>query len=384
VSHLGRDVAIVGVGYSKLSRGDDPDSRVLTLDACRGALSDAGVEAREVDGMFQYTHGPESPRVEQVQRTLGIENLACYQDALRTGPSGLGPGMMAVMAVASGVCDMAMAYRTLPQKEGNNARVVEGPDEAAGTDQFTVVYGNGARILSQYALKKQRRLAEFGNGPEEYGLISLNGRKWSAMNERAVLREQLTMDDYLSSRVIVDPLLLLDCDYPINGSCAILVTTGERARDLAQLPVYVDSMAWATGAGSDFYFGDDYLYGGSFECTAHMWKRTSLRPEDIDLLALYDGFTHLPISWIEAFGLCGKGEFFDWADGGKTIGPGGAVPLNTSGGMLAEGRLQGLGHVTEAVLQLRGACGARQVPNARVAAIGGGGSTSCGTMLLRV
>jgi acetyl-CoA acetyltransferase len=115
-----------------------------------------------------------------------------------------------------------------------------------------------------------------------------------------------------------------------------------------------------------------------------MWKRTSLRPEDIDLLALYDGFTHLPISWIEAFGLCGKGEFFDWADGGKTIGPGGAVPLNTSGGMLAEGRLQGLGHVTEAVLQLRGACGARQVPNARVAAIGGGGSTSCGTMLLRV
>jgi acetyl-CoA acetyltransferase len=99
---------------------------------------------------------------------------------------------------------------------------------------------------------------------------------------------------------------------------------------------------------------------------------------------LYDGFTHLPISWIEALGLCGRGEFFDWADGGSTIGPGGAVPLNTSGGMLAEGRLQGLGHITESVLQLRGQCGPRQVPDAQVAAVAGGGSTSCGTMLLRV
>jgi acetyl-CoA acetyltransferase len=146
----------------------------------------------------------------------------------------------------------------------------------------------------------------------------------------------------------------------------------------------VDAICWGTGRGSDFVFGADLLYGGSILCAQDLWRRSRFTPSDLDVLGLYDGFTHLPISWIEALGICGFGEFADWSDGGRTIGPGGALPLNTSGGMLAEGRIQGIGHVAEVAMQLRGECGARQVSGASVGVVAGGGSNDTGAMILYV
>jgi acetyl-CoA acetyltransferase len=374
-------VAIVGVGYSRLSRGDDPDPRQLTYDAVRNALADARVEAAEVDGIFEYFHEPgEAPPSHWVQRQFGIPNLNAYLD-FSNGPSGMGPPMVAAMAIAAGVCDVALAYRTLPQRQGNNARIAQSL-EAMGPAQYTDVYGHGAGILGNYALKKRRRMAEFGTTAEEYGLVSINAHRWAGLNDRALFGTPLTMEAYMGSRVIVDPLLIYDCDYPINGSCALLVTTAERAKDLPHKPVIFDSIAWATGAGGDFNFMDDYLYGGSIDCSKRLWSRSQFNVADVDTLAIYDGFTHLPISWIEALGFCGKGEFGGWARAGETIGPGGAMPLNTSGGMLAEGRIQGIGLVAEAVVQLRGETGSRQVPNAKVALVAGGGSDDCGAFIL--
>jgi acetyl-CoA acetyltransferase len=141
-------------------------------------------------------------------------------------------------------------------------------------------------------------------------------------------------------------------------------------------------LSWGTGRGSDFVFGADLLYGGSILCAANLWRQSQFVPADIDVLSLYDGFTHLPISWVEALGICGFGEFADWVDEGRTIGPGGEYPLNTSGGMLAEGRIQGIGLVAEAAQQLMGECGARQVSGASVAVVAGGGSNDCGAMIL--
>jgi acetyl-CoA acetyltransferase len=382
---LAREVAVVGVGYSDLTRGDRPDPRALTLASCRSALDDAGLTPQDVDAIVQFTHASDSteaPITAYVQRALGIDNLAYFADIAKTGPSGVGPPMTAMLAVASGVCDVALAYRTLPQVEGNNGRLRESTTEIAGPTQFTAVYGHAAGILANYALKKRRRMHEFGHSAEEYGEIALNARRWAALNDRAVLRTQLTMDDYLGARVIVDPLVLLDCDYPINGSCAVVVTTAERARDLAHRPVLVDALSWGTGRGSDFVFGADLLYGGSILCADTLWNKSRFTPADVDVLSLYDGFTHLPISWVEALGFCGYGEFADWVDHGRTIGPGGSMPLNTSGGMLAEGRIQGIGLVAEAAMQLRGECGARQVPDAAVAAVAGGGSNDAGALIL--
>jgi acetyl-CoA acetyltransferase len=382
---LARPVAIAGIGYSPLTRGDRPDPRALTLTACRGAIADAGLGPADVDAIVQFTHASDSteaPITAYVQRALGIDNLSYFADIARTGPSGVGPPMTAVLAVASGVCETALAYRTLPQAEGNNGQVRAGSGQIGGPGQFTAVYGHTAGILANYALKKRRRMHEFGHSAEEYGQVAMNARRWAVLNDRAVMRKPLTMDDYLGARMIVDPLVLLDCDYPVNGSCAVIVTTAERARDLPHRPVLVDALSWGTGRGSDFVFGADLLYGGSILCAANLWRQSQFAPADIDVLSLYDGFTHLPISWVEALGICGFGEFADWVDEGRTIGPGGEYPLNTSGGMLAEGRIQGIGLVAEAAQQLMGECGARQVSGASVAVVAGGGSNDCGAMIL--
>ena len=383
MSLLGRQVAVAGIGYSDLSRGDAPDPRRLTLQSCRAAIADAGVAATDIDGIFEYLHADrESPRTMWLQRVLGIPNLNAYADLFATGPSGLGPPMAAVAAVGSGVCEMAIAYRTLPQREGNNGGIAAPPTSLAGPEQFTGVFGHTAGILANYALKKRRRMHEFGTPAQDYGQIALSARRWAALNERAVQRAPLTMEDYLSSRTIIDPLLLLDCDYPVNGSCAVIVTTAERAADLPGIPVLVDAMAWGTGAGADFVFADDLLYGGSIDCSRRIWEVSDYTVADLDLVGIYDGFTHLPISWIEALGVCGFGEFGEWVDDGRSIGPGGVLPLNTSGGMLAEGRVQGIGLLAEAVEQLRGDCGARQVPDAHVAVVAGGGSNDCGALVV--
>jgi hypothetical protein len=162
-----------------------------------------------------------------------------------------------------------------------------------------------------------------------------------------------------------------------------VLTTAERAADMAQTPILIDSMAYGTGSNPDWLYADDFLFGGTIPCGQLLWDRASVRPEDVDTAQLYDGFTHITISWIEALGLCGFGEFHDWVGDGQRIGPGGSMPLNTTGGQLSEGRLHGLGFLCEAVLQLQGRCGERQVPGAQVAAVANAHGPQAGAMVLR-
>jgi acetyl-CoA acetyltransferase len=237
--------------------------------------------------------------------------------------------------------------------------------------------------MMSIAMKMRRRMEEFATTQEDFGQVAVNARRWSKDNERAVLRDEVTMEDYLSSRPITEPLLLLDCDYPVSGSVAAILTTRERAVDLAKRPVFVDALAYGTGANPDWVFAEDIMFRGCLPAARRLWSRTSLTPQDVDVAELYDGFTHITMSWVEALGFCGIGEFGDWVDGGKSIAPGGRLPLNTNGGQLAEGRLHGLGFLTEAVLQLRGECGVRQVPGAKVAAVANAHGPQAGCMLLR-
>jgi acetyl-CoA acetyltransferase len=290
--------------------------------------------------------------------------------------------MDAAMAVASGVCEVALLYRCITRNAGHTGALRAAPLVTSGDLQFTAPYGLGGGIIHTMGMRKQRRIAELGGSNEDYGYVAINARRWAQHNERAVLREPITMDDYLSSRPISDPLLLLDCDYPVNGACAAIITTAERAVDLAQPLVLIDALAYGTGANADWLYGQDLLFGGTRECAARLWSASSITPADVDVAELYDGFTHITISWIEALGLCDIGEFGDWVDGGKRIGPGGELPLNTHGGQLAEGRLHGLGFLTEATLQLRGQCGERQVGGARAALVANAHGPQCGAMVL--
>lgn len=382
MSSLARPVAIAGVGYSELTRKGDPNPNSLAITATRAALSDAGLRAADVDGIFEYKFGPESPGAQDMARLLGIPDLAAFADIMASNPSGLAGALAGVMAVASGACETVLVFRCLTRAAGHQGGVASGPETVSGRDQFLTPYGYLGGILVNLALKKQRWMAEYDRPEEDFGRIAVNARRWSALNPRAVLRDELTMDDYLSSRMVVDPLRMLDCDYPVNGAVATVITTAERAADLSQPAVLVDAMTYATGRGADWVFDVDFLYGGTFDCANRLWQRSSVTLADVDVAQVYDGFTPVTVSWIEALGACGRGEFGQWVGDGGRLGPGGDFPLNTAGGQLAEGRLHGIGFLNEAVLQLRGQCAERQVPNAQVAVVASGVYPQCGAMVL--
>lgn len=382
MNSLGRPVAIVGVGYSELSRKGEPNPNALALSAARAALSDAGLSASTVDGIFEYKFGPESPGAQDMARLLGVPDLAAFADIMATNPSGLASALAGIMAVASGACETVLVFRCLTRSAGHQGGVASGPETIRGRDQFLTPYGYLGGILVNLALKKQRWLSEYHCPETDFGHIAVNARKWSSRNPRAVLRDEITMDDYLSSRMVVDPLRVLDCDYPVNGAVATVITTAERAADLDQTPVLVDAMSYGTGRGADWVFDVDFLYGGTVDCANRLWQRSSLNVDDVDVAQLYDGFTPVTVSWIEALGACGRGEFGDWVGNGSRLGPGGDFPLNTAGGQLAEGRLHGIGFLNEAVLQLRGQCGDRQVPEAQAALVASGLYPQCGAMVL--
>jgi acetyl-CoA acetyltransferase len=377
-----RPVAITGVGYSELSRKGDPNPNSLALAAAKGALSDAGLQATDVDGIFEYKFGPESPGAQDMARLLGIPDLAAFADIMPSNPSGLAGALAGVMAVASGACETVLVFRCLTRAAGHQGGVASGPETVSGRDQFLTPYGYLGGILVLLALKKRRWMAEYGRPEEDFGRIAINARRWSALNPRAMLRDELTMDDYLSSRMVAEPLRVLDCDYPVNGAVATVITTAERAADLRQPSVLVDAMTYATGRGADWMFDTDFLYGAAVDCANRLWQRSSLTLADVDVAQLYDGFTPVTVAWIEALGACGRGEFGDWVGDGSRLGPGGDFPLNTAGGQLAEGRLHGIGFLNEAVLQLRGQCADRQVPGAQVAVVTSGVYPQCAAMVL--
>jgi acetyl-CoA acetyltransferase len=375
-----RNAAIVGVGYSTVHRQLGVDTRPLVVDACLEALADAGLASSDVDAIFEYP-GSGSQYATEVQRLLGIRDLRAYADIAGTGPSGLAAALAAVAAVESGICDTALIFRSVDREWGQVAPAAASPP-ANGAAQFQVPYGDAAGILPVMGMRKFRRLAEFGGDETDYGRIALNARRWGAMNPRAVLTTPLTMDDYLQSRFVAEPLRLLDCDYPVTGACAAVITTDRRARDLRSRPVTVDSIAFGTGSRPDWTFTDDFVFGGTRGCAQRLWEGASVTAGDVDVAELYDGFTHIAISWVEALGFCDIGEFGDWVGNGDRIGPGGELPLNTNGGQLSAGRLHGLGFLNEAVQQLRGECGERQVPDATVAVVANAHGPQAGAMLL--
>jgi acetyl-CoA acetyltransferase len=241
--------------------------------------------------------------------------------------------------------------------------------------------GSAANNLAMYASNHFKR---YGTTRETLGWIALNQRINAGLNPKAIYRDPMSMDDYLSARMISTPFGLYDCDVPADASVAVIVSSVEAARDLAKPPILVEAVgtqmtervAWEQSTMTH----EPHVLGPS----AHLWSRTTLRPPDVQVAELYDGFTFNCVSWLEALGFCGIGEAKDFLDGGRAIGrDGGVVALNTHGGQLSAGRTHGMGLLHEAIVQLRGEAGERQVAGAGVAVVSSGGLTPAGVLLLR-
>jgi acetyl-CoA acetyltransferase len=236
---------------------------------------------------------------------------------------------------------------------------------------------SAANWLAMYG---QRHIDQYGTTREQFAGVAINARANAAHNPKAVFREPLTMEQYLSARMISTPLCLFDCDVPVDGSTAVVISARDAAADARRTSVHLE----AVGCGLRTSFAWDQFDGlGSMAnagASAAMWRRTDLRPCDVDVAELYDGFSILTLGWLEALGFCGEGESGAFVEGGARIALDGVLPLNTQGGQLSGGRLHGFGMLHEAVVQLRGDGGARQVPGrpeVAIAAAGGGPLAGC-------
>lgn len=379
-------VAITGIGMSRIGRRLMTDPLRLTVQAALAAVADAGLRLEDIDGLSTYP-GPGALGPFTEGGIIGVEAALGIRPTWHNGGmETFGPGgavIAAMLAVASGLARHVLCFRTVWEStyaELIRAGTISPP--AGRTDSWLVPFGatSAAHTLAQTA---QRHFHRYGTDRETLGWIALNQRANAALDPTAIYRDPLTMDDYLSARPITTPFGLYDCDVPCDASVAVIVSARETAADLAQPPVLVEAVGTQIIERLEWDQSTLTHEPQVLGQAAHMWTRTNLRPADVDVAELYDGFTFNCLSWIEALGFCGIGEAKDFLAHGKNIARDGLLPINTHGGQLSHGRTHGMGLIHEAVAQLRGQAGPRQIPNARVAVASSGGLTPSGVLLLR-
>ncbi len=362
------EAVVVGIGRTEYSRRSGRTTLAMAAEAGRAALADAGLEPGDVDGMasFQVT---DSVINVFAAPAIGVDDLAWSADLYGGGDYAAGVVASAATAIATGQCTTALVFRSLNGRSGHRFGTVTGPIEVGGEGQFSAPHGY--LVPPQWmAMWARRHQHVYGSTGEDLGQIAVTQREHAVPNPHAIARVPLTMDDYLAGRWIHEPLRVYDCAFEVDGAVALVLTTAERARDLPHRPVRLRGGAEAHCAGSWEQWPDlTTMY--SAHAAPRLWSRTGLGPADIDVACLYDCFTYTVMATCEDFGFCGKGEVGDYfAEGRATYG--GDVVVNPHGGLLSEGYVHGLNHHFEAVLQLRGDAGERQVPGAETALVTAG------------
>ena len=390
VNEMERRVVISGIGQSAVGRRLGRDDLDLTIEAALEAIADAGLTTADIDGLAAYPGavpgapgfaGPGTPEVQDALR-LSLN----WHSGGPEGPAQIQAVINAAMAVSAGLARHVLVYRTVTestaQGTGRRQGIGVGSSGVTGSHQWTLPF-RAFSAANWLALRAQRHFHEFGTTREQMAQIALNARRNAARNPKAVYRDPLTMDDYLNARMISSPFCLFDCDVPVDGSTAVVVSRAEHARNVDHPVARIEAVGTAMRGRPSWDQWDDMTTMAARDAAAHMWSRTDLRPQDVDVAELYDGFSWLAMAWLEALGFCGRGESGPFIEGGQRIALDGELPLNTSGGQLSGGRLHGFGFIHEAVVQLRGEGGERQVPgNPEVAVVANGGGPLAGCMLL--
>jgi acetyl-CoA acetyltransferase len=390
MSALGeKQVFISGIGQSEIARPSSKSALLLTIDACLAAVEDSGLTMADIDGLATWPgridtdpgFGPLG--TSDVKEALGLK-LNFFAGG-KEGAAQLGGIVNAVAAIAAGFARHVLVFRTVHEaterRRPSPAPAVTHVQDA----RFQWMLPFGAMSAANWtAIYAQRHFYEYGTTREQMAQIALTARANAALNPKAIYRTPLGLQDYLGARMISTPLCLFDCDVPVDAATAILLSHVDHAHDMRRTPIHIEAIGCALHGRDSWDQRADLTDMAAFDAARMMWNRTDLTQADIDIAQLYDGFSILTMSWLEALGFCGKGESGAFVEGGTRIALTGELPLNTSGGQLSEGRTHGFGFIHEACLQLRGAAGARQVmPRPQTAAIGIGGGPLGGCMLVR-
>lgn len=392
---LERRAAISGVGQSEIGRRLHRDPLRLTLDACLAAIADAGLNVADIDGVSTYpgSGGGLPPGFSGAGAIDVIDALrisAKYHNGGIETPGQLGSIVNASLAVAAGLANHVLCFRSVwegsAQGGAGRAGVMPGGSggsyKASGFTEWFLPFSipSAATWVAMFA---QRHMYLYGTTEEQLGWVAINARRNAGRNPQAIYRDPMTMDDYLASRMISSPLRLFDCDVPCDGATAVIVSRRDRAADLAKPLLRIEAVGTAMAGRPSWDQFDDLSTMSTRDAGAHLWTRTDLRPSDVDVAEIYDGFSFLTLSWLEGLGLCPVGESGPFVEGGERIALDGELPLNTNGGQLSGGRLHGYGFLHEAALQLWGEADGRQVAgDPKVAVVAAGGGNTCGCLLL--
>ena len=356
-------VAIVGVGYSEVGRATGLTLDKLTAQAGVAALADAGLKPTDIDGLVTHSFPNQFVSSTHTAAMLGIPDLAFYSGNV-DGAAYSVAAMHAIAAIESGSAETVLTFRTV-QKAGQGGeafRGAAGPMTIPGNMQLAMPYGSiaGPHWAGMYMT---RHMAKYGSTEEDFGSFAIAQRKFAVANPtESFFHEELTMEDYLNSRYVAKPLHLLDCDYPVDSSSALIFTTEERARDMKQKPVFFDSWANGTTKEADFSLVSEMTHSSPWMAAARMWSRTDLKPKDVQTAGLYDGFSFIAMQWLEALGFCEEGGSGPFVRSGATSATG-SLPTNTDGGACNVGRRHGANFFIEVTRQLRGSAGDRALPN---------------------
>ncbi len=373
----GRRVAIVGVGYSQVARNSGLSERMHAAQAAVAALDDAGLTSADIDGVS--TWGGDATDFAWM---MGFGPLSWHLN-VGVSPAFIQPAAHAAMAVAQGHAETVMSFRLMMQQP-SAAAIAAGGAALGVLSLVDAAYLHPYGVISptQWAsLMMQRYMHDTGATEEQFAIFAEVQRNYALMNPEALQKSPLSRDDFLNAPYVSKPLRILDCDYPCDSGSAVIFTTEERARDLRQPAVFVEASAISAIHDMNFEIMPDMSVTSPKHCADLLWSRTDLKPADVDTAHIYDGFSVITFQWLEALGLCPPGQAGPFIASGGTA-PGGAVPTNTDGGAINVGRRHGANFCIEAVRQLRGQCGERQVADAEVSVWANAVGPFSGAMLL--
>lgn len=375
---------IVGIGETDFCRrpGSGKSQLALQLEACVTAIRDAGLEPHEIDGIMPF---PNLGKAEEFAANLGCSNLRYAATVNMGGASPVASLQDAAAAVTSGTAE----YVLLPA--GWNGYSGSRAAQTVANDVNSIPGGAIARDYYMpfgftsppqwYAVIARRHMYEFGTRPEHLGMIAVAMRDHAQLNPHAVTYgKRITLDDYMSSRMLADPYRVLDCCLETDGAAAVVVTTEERARDLRRRPITIAGAARGQPYPADEILNRQDLFKTGLTIAApEAFGAAGVKPSEVDFAEIYDCFTFEVLQQIEEAGFCKRGEGGEFINDVK-IGPGGDLPINTHGGLLSEAHVLGMSHIVEAVLQLRGDAGDRQVADAEVGVVTGWGDFGDGSI----
>lgn len=388
---MANNVVISGIGQSEIGRRVSRSGLGLTVDATLQALDDAGLTVKDIDGLSTFPgycaqfEGFSPVSSFALKEALGLQ-LDWYSGGIER-PGQIGAIIDAYAAIKAGLARHVICFRTI--KEGSGGASYKSLTAATervrvGNDFHTqwLAPFNAPSTVNHVALHVQRHFELYGTTRQQMAQIALVSRRNAALNPNAVYRAPMTMDDYLASRMISTPLCLYDCDVPVDASTVIILSHEDAARDLKSQPIRIEAVGGGMHGRAN-WDQSEVSKVAAFDSARKMWSRTDLKASDVDIGLIYDGFSFLSLIWLEALGFCGIGESGAFVEGGQRISRDGELPINPHGGQLSAGRVHGFGFAHEAVVQLRGEAGARQIErDMKVAAVTMGAGPMAGCMLL--